>query len=178
MPTIFTHPVPVTAVALGIGTQVIPLRLLAAGIICALLPDIDVISFQWGISYANILGHRGFSHSLAFAFIAGGVGALIAPWLHSGRRTAFWVMGGALLSHIVLDAMTNGGLGVAFFWPMSTTRYFLPWRPIQVSPFSLQALFSERGLSILRSEFFAVWVPCLFFMFGAWAGRAAGRKSG
>lgn len=175
MPTVFTHPIPVAAVALGLGAQVISLRLLAAGVVCALLPDIDVISFHWGINYANILGHRGFSHSLVFALAVGAVGALIAPWLRSKRSVAFWITGGAVISHILLDAMTNGGLGVALFWPLSGERYFLPWRPIQVSPFSLQALFSQRGLAILKSELLVVWVPCLFFLVGAWSGRKAGR---
>nr|HRC76832.1 rhodanese-like domain-containing protein [Kouleothrix sp.] len=32
--------------------------------------------------------------------------------------------------HGVLDAMTDGGLGVAFFAPFSATRYFFPFRPI------------------------------------------------
>ena len=36
-------------------------------------------------------------------------------------------------SHGLFDAMTNGGLGVAFFAPLDNARYFLPWRPIPVS---------------------------------------------
>jgi hypothetical protein len=35
----------------------------------------------------------------------------------------------ATASHGVLDATTNGGLGVAFFSPFDNRRYFLPWRP-------------------------------------------------
>src|SRR5579872_845956 len=37
-------------------------------------------------------------------------------------------------SHGVLDAMTDGGLGIAFFAPFDNTRYFFPFRPIKVSP--------------------------------------------
>ncbi len=40
----------------------------------------------------------------------------------------------ATISHGILDALTDGGLGVAFFAPFVNTRYFFPWTPIKVSP--------------------------------------------
>ena len=39
-----------------------------------------------------------------------------------------------MASHGVLDALTDGGPGVAFLAPFDDTRYFFPWRPIRVSP--------------------------------------------
>ena len=42
--------------------------------------------------------------------------------------------------------MTNGGLGVSLRSPLDTTRYFLPWRPIQVPPISLRRFFSDEGV--------------------------------
>ncbi|MDR1227509.1 MAG: metal-dependent hydrolase [Azoarcus sp.] len=65
----------------------------------------------------------------------------------------------AFASHIALDAATNGGLGVAAFWPFSDERYFLPWRPIRVSPLNPRVFMSERGLAVLRSGFLWVWLP-------------------
>jgi len=65
----------------------------------------------------------------------------------------------ATASHGFLDAMTNGGLGVAFFSPFDNTRYFLPWRPIVVSPISVNRFFSERGLAVLQSELLWIWIP-------------------
>jgi inner membrane protein len=62
-------------------------------------------------------------------------------------------------SHGVLDAMTNGGRGIAFFAPFDTTRYFFPWRPVRVSPISIRAFFSPWGLQILRSELVYIWLP-------------------
>ena len=59
----------------------------------------------------------------------------------------------------VLDAMTNRGLGVAFFSPFNTERYFFGFRPIVVSPISLHRLFNERGLQVLASEAKWVWLP-------------------
>jgi len=57
------------------------------------------------------------------------------------------------------DALTNGGLGVAFFSPFDTTRYFLPWRPILVSPISLTRFWSHRGIEVLQSELLWIWIP-------------------
>jgi hypothetical protein len=64
-------------------------------------------------------------------------------------------------SHGLLDAMTDGGLGVAFFSPFDRTRYFLGWRPIHVSPIAAHRFFSSRGLTILWSEIRSVWAPAL-----------------
>lgn len=66
-----------------------------------------------------------------------------------------------MMSHGILDACTTGGLGVAFFWPVHLQRYFLPWQVIEVSPLSLTRFFTQKGLSILSSELFYVWLPCL-----------------
>src|SRR5712671_4718758 len=38
---------------------------LAAG--SAVLPDADIIGFAFGVDYGDLLGHRGFFHSLLFA---------------------------------------------------------------------------------------------------------------
>jgi inner membrane protein len=62
-------------------------------------------------------------------------------------------------SHGVLDAMTNGGLGVAFFSPLDTTRYFFPVRPVLVSPIGIGDFFSAQGVRILVSEATWIWLP-------------------
>ena len=61
-------------------------------------------------------------------------------------------------SHGLLDALTNGGRGIAFFAPFSDHRYFFPWRPIQVSPIGV-GFFSPRGLRVLASEAQWIWLP-------------------
>jgi inner membrane protein len=48
---------------------------------------------------------------------------------------------------------------VAFFAPLDDTRYFLPWRPIPVSPISLERFLSQRGLHVLQGELLWVWLP-------------------
>lgn len=52
----------------------------------------------------------------------------------------------------VLDAMTNGGLGFAFFTPFDNRRYFSPFRPVAVSSFSVEAFFTTGGMTILWNK--------------------------
>jgi inner membrane protein len=83
-----------------------------------------------------------------------------APW--RGRRLRLWaVLFVATASHGLLDAMTDGGSGIAFFAPLDDTRYFLPWRPIRVSPIGLERFLSQRGVEVLRSELVWVWLPAI-----------------
>ncbi len=136
MPTILTHPAIPLTIAWGLGREVISKRLLAVGVIASVLPDLDVLAFRLGIPYAAEFGHRGFSHSLLFALIAAIVGASLVRLLHTTFKRAFWFLFVAMASHGILDAFTNGGLGVAFLWPVSDQRFFLPpfnpsrWRPL------------------------------------------------
>ena len=161
MTTLITHPAPIIASAMALGSGVISPRLFVAGVLFSILPDLDAVSFLIGIPYEHILGHRGFSHSMTMVIVAGLLGLLLAPWLHSKRIITALVLSGAVFSHILLDAMTSGGLGVAFFWPLNEIRHFLPWRPILVSPIGLKAFLTGRGLQVLKSELFWVWLPLL-----------------
>jgi inner membrane protein len=69
----------------------------------------------------------------------------------------------------VLDAMTNGGIGIAFWAPFDGTRYYLPWRPIVVSPLGVSRFLSPWGVAVMVSEVLWVWLPALAFTTVAWA---------
>ena len=56
--------------------------------------------------------------------------------------------------------MTDGGRGIALLAPFDWNRYFLPWRPIRVSPIGIGRFLGPRGLAILESELVAMWIPC------------------
>lgn len=56
MPTVITHAAVPLCIGLGLGSKVIPPRLLFAGIILAMLPDADVLSFKFGVAYGNVFG--------------------------------------------------------------------------------------------------------------------------
>jgi inner membrane protein len=158
MPTIFTHAVVPLALGLALGQKKISPRLIAAGMFVAIVPDFDTVAFKLGIAYADQFGHRGASHSLLFALAIGLCGAVIAPWLRTTRWRALLWLTFCTASHPLLDALTNGGLGVALLWPWSHERLFAPWRPIAVSPIGA-GFFSLRGLSVLWSELLWVCAP-------------------
>jgi inner membrane protein len=151
--------------ALGIGTVFaqaqVPNRVWIIGAACSIKPDIDVIGFRFGIRYGDFWGHRGFTHSLLFATILATSAVLACffrktPGVKRGVLWAYFFL--ATASHGLLDAMTNGGLGVAFFSPFDSTRYFFPWRPILISPISVTRFFSERGIAVLQSELLRIWI--------------------
>ena len=126
---------------------------------CAVAPDVDALGYWLGVPYESFWGHRGFTHSIAFA-------ALISWLCVSWRLTAIsgvrlWSLCfTATLSHDLLDALTDGGLGVALFSPIDQSRYFFPIRPIHVSSMSLRDVLGPHGLQVLANEIQWVWIPC------------------
>jgi inner membrane protein len=64
-------------------------------------------------------------------------------------------------SHGLLDAFTNGGLGIALLSPFNDTRYFFPWSPIMVSPIGVEAFVSKWGLMVIKTEMIWIWLPSL-----------------
>ena len=164
MPTILTHPAVPLAVGLGLGAGVIPVRLLIAGVIVSILPDLDVVAFHLGFPYAHDLGHRGATHSLLFAVIIALLGSTANHYFKASITRTFSFLLLAAASHGLLDAFTNGGLGIAFFWPFSSVRYFAPAQVIEVSPLSMSRIFSARMGEVLISELLWVWLPCLLLM--------------
>ncbi len=165
MASLFTHSLIPVALRLSSAGAAFPKRLLAVCVFLAVLPDFDVVAFRFGIPYESQWGHRGFTHSIAFALAC----ALVCRWFHRGLgstpKTVLWATFVATLSHTVLDALTNGGLGVAAFWPLDQSRYFFPVRPIQVSPIGVANFFGPRGLVVILSELLWVWAPVLTLSF-------------
>jgi inner membrane protein len=117
----------------------------------SMLPDADVLLVALGVPDSGPLGHRGASHSFAFALAGGLVCALVA------RRIGWPVMrtalagGLALASHAVLDALGAGGRGLMLLWPFSFTRFHSPWRIFPDAPRGLKLL-SQAGLLELCAE--------------------------
>jgi inner membrane protein len=163
MASVFSHAV----AAIGIGACFYrpgaPKRVWVIGTLCSVVPDLDVIGFRFGVRYADFWGHRGFTHSLLFATLLATACVLAAfrgggvPGLSRFFLGLYFFLAAA--SHGLLDAMTDGGLGVAFFSPFNNRRYFLPWRPIHVSPIGVTRFFSHRGLAVMQSELLWIWLP-------------------
>jgi inner membrane protein len=172
--SIFSHAV----AALGLGACFYrpgtPKRVWVAGAACSVLPDLDVIGFRFGIHYGDFWGHHGFTHSLLVAALLATAVTFIGfrrgmPSLGQAPLWSYLLL--ATASHGFLDAMTDGGLGVAFFSPFDNHRYFLPWTPVWVSPIGLGHFFTHRGLEVLQSELLWIWLPAAVLAIAAWLVR-------
>jgi inner membrane protein len=177
--TIISHGIAALALGKVFSGERMPIRFWVASVVCAMLPDIDVIGFAFGIHYGDMLGHRGLTHSLLFALLIGFATVALLfreekPFSKSWFSLViyFFVV---TASHGVLDALTNGGLGVAFFAPFSNTRYFFPWRPIEVSPIGLRFFSSRSAWEVLVSEIVWIWLPSALVVTTAWALRRVTR---
>jgi len=95
------------------------------GAIAASLPDIDFIASFWLNTPADLMAHRGFTHSFLFAFIV--VAGLAFLFRHRHRvdhipiRTWLIFMGVEIMSHLFLDVFNAYGIG--WFEPFSHYRY-------------------------------------------------------
>ncbi len=165
MPTILTHPAVPLAIGLGLGSKIIPKRLLVVGVVASILPDLDVLAYQFGIPYTSVYSHRGFTHSIEVALSIAILAAFAARHLKATATSALLFIFAAALSHGVLDSFTNGGSPIAFLWPFSDERFFAPYRFIEVSPIGIAPLFSARGVRVLLSELLWVWMPAVILGF-------------
>lgn len=181
MASAFAHAAAGAALWLLLRPAHAPRSAWVAGAALAALPDIDVIGFRFGVEYGDFLGHRGLTHSLLVAVMAGAVIGFL--WTRDGyafrdrlQLAAYLVA--ALASHGLLDAMTTGGLGVALFAPVDNTRYFFPWRPIAVSPIGIRPFFTARGFAVLANECAWVGLPSLALALVGLAIRGRAPKRG
>jgi inner membrane protein len=157
MTTLYTH----AAAGLGIAAVLAPSRMawpywcLAA--ILPVLPDLDTLSMT---SSHSVWGHRGWTHSLACAFVVGLSAAALSGWYFC---RGFWrlavVFCLAAASHALLDMLTRGGSGVAIWWPFSDLRVGSEnWGLIPVSDIALQWPDPRRSRA-LQAELLYVWLP-------------------
>jgi inner membrane protein len=174
VPTILSHPAVPLAIGVGFGSGIVSRRLLAAGIAAAIVPDLDVYLER----VTSSIGHRGVTHTIVFAIACGVLAAVFARALDAKPRTAFAFVATATASHPILDAFTNGGSGIPFFWPFDHERYFMPIQPIEVSPLGITRFFSERGVEVILSELVWVWLPAVVLAAALCVCRKASRHLG
>jgi inner membrane protein len=99
-----------------------------AGVSCA--ADLDFVLVAFGMPDNSLWGHRGVTHSLGAALLAGLATAWVAA--RRGRSAPGLGLAGAAVyaSHLLLDGMNVGSIGVPWFWPLSPFFHALPWQPI------------------------------------------------
>jgi inner membrane protein len=130
----------------------------------SLAPDADVIGFRLGVHYADPWGHRGATHSFAFALALGATAWLIARLAKLPAARTGLLVTAVVASHALFDTLTDGGLGCALLWPVSNARFFAPWTPLPVAPIG-RAFLSAEGVRIALIEAVA-FSP--FLAYAAW----------
>ena len=171
LPTVITHSAVAVASAKVFGPEEVPRRFWLLSIFCAVFADADVLAFSFGIPYGHFFGHRGFFHSPFFGLLLSVF--LVSVFFRTEKTFSkgwwFYLIYFSLLSasHGILDAFTNGGLGIALLSPVDATRYFFPWRPIVVSPIGLAGFLSKWGLMTLKSELLWIWPPLIIVVVGS-----------
>ena len=71
MASAFGHALTSIAIGSSYSKQVNTWKFFFLGVFCSIIPDADVIAFQFGIPYDSFWGHRGFTHSIVFAILFG-----------------------------------------------------------------------------------------------------------
>ncbi|HYC79272.1 MAG TPA: metal-dependent hydrolase [Planctomycetota bacterium] len=174
MASCFSHP----AVPLAIACWAPSMRrapILVAAALLSAAPDLDAIGFFLGVPYAAPHGHRGLTHSLLFGALLGAlVGLPLARRLRAPPRKVAAFLAAAAASHGLVDMTTDGGEGIALFWPFTDARVFFPFRPIAVAPLGVRAFFTRWGVEVLASEALWLWTPAL--LIGALGLLATGRR--
>lgn len=166
MASVFGHAVSAYGLGKIFPEKLITTKVMLLGMASAILPDADVISYHFGIWHDHPLGHRGLTHSFFFAFIWA-ITLIVSFHRKLNRKNQanlllYYFI--CTVSHGILDAMTTGGAGIAFFLPFSEDRYFLPWRIIEVSPIGIGAFFNRWGLEVLLNEFIVIGLPVLMLV--------------
>jgi inner membrane protein len=153
-----------------------PVRYWAAAAVIAAAPDVDAIGYSLGFGPpgGSIWSHRGLTHSVLFAAVAARAVTLLlfrtktngesegttGRWASPIARRRVWaILAAAMASHGLTDMLTNGGAGIALFSPATQWRAKWAFTPVEVSPLSVGAFFSQRGAEILWSELRWVLLP-------------------
>ncbi len=180
MATVITHGVlPLLAGRRLVPKELPPRRLALAALLCSCLPDVDLLAFAYDVRPPDALAHRGLTHSLAFAAaLALVLTAAFFPRrvLQPGQLKRLWaVIFAAGASHGLIDAFTQGDVGVALLWPLTSHRFLLPLHPVPVAPLGADEVLGRWGALVVFNELLLLWVPVLLIA-GAVAARRAGRS--
>jgi inner membrane protein len=163
VPTIISHTVVAVAAGKSFAPNDVPSHFWILSIVCSIVPDVDVVGFYFGIPYGHFFGHRGFFHSPFFSLLLSFF--IISVSFNNeaifSKRWFFYFIFFFLISasHGILDAFTNGGLGIALLSPFDNSRYFFPLTPITCSPLGIRKWLSHTGMMVILSELLLIWLP-------------------
>jgi inner membrane protein len=118
------------------------------GAVGGTIPDLDVFLRFFYDPLDAALVHRGFSHSLLFALLAGLALAFVSRKLSKkdySRKMWFWLWFLSIVTHPILDIFTN--YGTQFFWPFD-------WRLTFNSVFVIDPLYTIPFMILLIGALF------------------------
>ena len=91
------------------------------------------------------------------ALLVGALAALFSKPLQARPLVVGTAVAAAMASHGLLDMLTASGEPVAYLWPVSSTRLFADWRPIDTwIVHSIDGLLARA-----QSEIFQLIIPML-----------------
>jgi len=166
LPSFFGHAAAGIALGAAFSDERTPRRTWVLGTFCALAPDLDWFTAFLRIHPGNFLAHRGITHSLLGAVLLAALVFLLGfrSRQRSPRIAAYLLL--ATLSHGLLDACTSGRVGVAFFYPFSTSRWGCYWQPFQDAPLPFWSGLQLPFLGALLGELIWIGVPGLLLVMG------------
>lgn len=160
-------------------------RLTIALLVLSVWPDLDLLTLAFEVRPQELLGHRGLTHSLLAAFVASALAALVLrAW--RGRQTLprvgatvfiakrappplrrlmgagrpwrlLLLLFGASASHGLVDTITAGDAGVAWFAPFTNARF--SWPIVPSCPLGLDEWLGPFGPLTLANEVLYVVLP-------------------
>ncbi|HEX7038107.1 MAG TPA: metal-dependent hydrolase [Pseudomonadales bacterium] len=167
-------------------------RAATVGALAGAMPDLDVLLAIGGDAFDQLVVHRGITHSLFFAPVAGPIlGLLMWRWERrraaanppDTARRAAWILVVtlALLSHPLLDYLTP--YGTQLLLPFSNARFAIDAMPI-IDP--VYTLLLAVGLVIAarwqrarapQVALATLLVSCAYLAWGGWLNVAAEREA-
>ena len=163
MPTFITHAFVGAAAGAVVADKETPKRFWYFAVICAMLPDADLITYQFGYSFSDFLGHNGFFHSLVFALAFSYTISFIFFRINGFLSKDWWkyfiFFFFIIAVHGVMDAMIEHDPGVALLSPVDNSKYLLPWTPLKPSTLGIKEFFGPIGWNAIKSELTYIWLP-------------------
>lgn len=149
-----THTVMGACLGEGIAGKKLGKKAMLIGALANNLPDIDVITALWTNPAEELLVHRGITHSILFACLAGPILAYVFQKLLTKNPMSFrrWLVliQSGLFIHIIIDAFTAYGTG--WFEPFSNYRVSFNTLFILDPLFSLPMIIAAVLLLFLKKD--------------------------
>ncbi len=136
------------------------------------IPDIDVVTSFWMNQADSLLAHRGFTHSILFAFLFPPILAFIFQRFYKNKNMHFrdWLLifGTGMFIHIFIDALTCYGTG--WFEPFSHKRVSMNILFVADPLYTIAFIVSFIALLIIkkRKESRTVWAKWAIYISSAY----------